>query len=154
EVVNVTAGNNGPYTTPTGYTVVDPPGAGVYHWKATFSGDANNNGPVSSACGDEPVTITVTPTLSTSQTPTTGTVGPVWTDWATLAGPSTRLGTGLFPFRRFAPGDNLSPYTTLFRSEVVNVTAGNNGPYTTPTGYTVVDPPGAGVYHWKATFSG
>src|SRR5262249_58136701 len=110
EAVNVTAGNTGPHTTPTGFPYAAPSGSGVYHWKATFSGDANNNGPVSSACGDEPVTITVTPTLSTSQTPTTGTIGTALKDSATLAGTSNLLGTGTITFRLFGPGHDCSSH--------------------------------------------
>src|SRR5262249_59113297 len=111
------------------------------------SGDANNNGPASSGGGAEPVTITVTPTLSTSQTPTTGTIGTVLKDSATLAGTSNLLGTGTITFRLFGPGDNCSSNATAVDTETANAAPGSNAPYTSPTGYTVVDPPGAGVYH-------
>ena len=44
----VTVNGNGAYTTPTGYTL---PGSGTvtgtYQWNASYSGDANNNSPVS-----------------------------------------------------------------------------------------------------------
>jgi hypothetical protein len=44
--------------------------AGTYDWIATYTGDSpNTSGPVSSVCGDEPVTfITLQPAISTAQT--------------------------------------------------------------------------------------
>ena len=44
---------NGTYSTTAGFTTVE---AGTYHWIATYSGDANNNG-VSDLCANEAVVI-------------------------------------------------------------------------------------------------
>ena len=42
---------------------------GIYHWVATYNGDANNN-TVRSGCADEPVTITpAIPTIATTPSP-------------------------------------------------------------------------------------
>ena len=47
---------------------------GTYYWVATYNGDANNN-TASSGTADEPVTVThVTPSISTTQQPTTAVV--------------------------------------------------------------------------------
>src|SRR5262249_20577597 len=47
--------------------------AGTFFWQATYSGDANNVGPVSSACTSEKLVISPnTPTISTTLSETTG----------------------------------------------------------------------------------
>lgn len=51
----VTVSGNGTYTTVTGYTPTIP---GLYHWRATYSGDENND-PTSTACDDEEEQITI-----------------------------------------------------------------------------------------------
>jgi hypothetical protein len=59
-VTDVTS--DGPYATTTGYTADTP---GTYQWVASFSGDGDDNA-VSTACGDEPVTVEqATPSIST-----------------------------------------------------------------------------------------
>jgi uncharacterized repeat protein (TIGR01451 family) len=45
--------SDGPFETPTGVKVA---AAGTYYWVAHFSGDTNN-GPATSGCADEPVTV-------------------------------------------------------------------------------------------------
>ena len=75
---------------------------GTYHWVATYNGDANNT-PVSSACGDEPVTITqATPTIATNPS-AGGVVGTSIFDTATVSGGVTPTGT--VTFNLFGPGD-------------------------------------------------
>jgi hypothetical protein len=59
-VIDVTS--DGPYVTTTGYT---PDTTGTYQWVASFSGDGDDNA-VSTACGDEPVTVNkATPLIGT-----------------------------------------------------------------------------------------
>jgi hypothetical protein len=55
ETINVTGGN-GSYATSTGHVAAL---AGIWHWKALYSGDTNNK-PVASNAADEPVTVTAT----------------------------------------------------------------------------------------------
>src|SRR5947208_340098 len=80
---------NGPFTTSPGYG--PPLVAGVYHWLAVFSGDANNAG-AQSGCTSEPVTITASPTIGTTANPTSGTAPVILQDSATLANTSNLLG--------------------------------------------------------------
>src|SRR4029453_18110244 len=101
ETVNVTAGNNGPYSTTIGYG--PPLVAGTYHWLAVFSGDANNNG-ANSGCAAEPVVVTASPTISTTTNPSSAGLGGTLNDSATLSGTSNLLGTGTITFYLFAPG--------------------------------------------------
>jgi uncharacterized repeat protein (TIGR01451 family) len=63
---------------------------GTYHWKASYSGDANNN-PVTSQCADEPVVITK-PVLQIEKTPDNGTINAG--DTATFTIVVTNLGPG------------------------------------------------------------
>jgi hypothetical protein len=118
---------------------------------ATFSGDANNTGPVSSGCGDEPVTITVTPTLTTAPNPSSGNTPVTLNDSATLAGTSNLLATGTITFTLYGPNDPSCSGSQVIGSQTVNVTAGNNGPYSTTPGFTVT---AGGTYQWTAHFSG
>ena len=61
-----------------------PTTVGIYNWVATYGGDANK--PVSSACGDEPVTIDpATPTIATDPS-AGGVVGTSISDTATISG--------------------------------------------------------------------
>ena len=118
---------------------------GTYHWVATYNGDANNT-TVSSACADEPVTITqATPTIAT--TPSAG--GPVGTsifDTATVSGGV--IPTGTVTFNLFGPGDANCTATPVFTSTVSLATRQivvTSGSFTTAA---------AGTYHWVATYNG
>src|SRR3989442_3984325 len=70
--------------------------AGTYHWRASYSGDPNNNPAGPTACADpaEAVVVTkATPVLVTTPTPASGTVGVTLNDAATLSGGSTPTGS-------------------------------------------------------------
>ena len=66
----VTVSGDGTYGTPTGYTLpTTGPVTGTYQWVVTYSGDANNNGVVSSS-GNEPVQVDpASPTIVTIASP-------------------------------------------------------------------------------------
>src|ERR1019366_2121432 len=69
---------------------------GTDYWVATYNGDSNN-AMVSSAPASEPVSITpATPTISTSQTPTSAIVGTAIADKATVSGGYNPTGTVTF----------------------------------------------------------
>ena len=75
---------------------------GVFHWVATYNGDANNAA-VSSACADEPVDITqAAPTITTTAS-AGGVVGISVSDTATVNGGFNP--TGVVTFQLFAPTD-------------------------------------------------
>src|SRR6185369_12276193 len=64
---------------------------GTYHWKAVYSGDANNNS-VTSQCADEPVVVTK-PVLQIAKTPDNGTINAGATATFTIV--VTNLGPGV-----------------------------------------------------------
>jgi parallel beta-helix repeat protein len=88
-----------------------------------------------------------TPTLTTTPSPTTVTLGPTsttLTDTAVLSGGSNPTGTITF---------TLYYGSTLVDTETV--TANGNGTYTTPTGYTLpTTGTVTGTYQWDASYSG
>ena len=63
---------NGIYSTSLNYQKALVNQVGTWHWKAIYSGDANNNA-VTSPCAAEPVMITQ-PTLSIAKTPDSATI--------------------------------------------------------------------------------
>src|SRR5262249_46144090 len=69
---------------------------GTYNWQAVYTGDSNN-APASSTCGTEMLTITkATPTVSTSLTSSTITVGTGTSDTASINGGYLPTGTVTF----------------------------------------------------------
>ncbi|MEP7183981.1 MAG: hypothetical protein ABI886_17530, partial [Betaproteobacteria bacterium] len=141
----ITVSGNGTYTSAPGFT---PATAGVYRWRAFYSGDANNAA-VSGACGaaNESVTITqTTPTIATTASAGGG-LGTAVTDQATLA-----LGfnpTGSIIFRLYGPNDATCVNAAVFVSNAITVSG--NGTYTSAPGFTTV---AAGTYRWRAFYSG
>ena len=138
----VTVNGDGTYSTPTGF-LLPATGAitGTYQWNATYSGDTFNN--PASDNNDPAERLTVVPAgpaIATTPNPTSTTVGNTLQDVATLAG--TYFPTGSITF-------TLSLNGTVVDTETVTVIG--NGPYTTPTGFTVTAP---GVYQWNAVYSG
>jgi Bacterial Ig-like domain (group 3) len=147
----VTVSGNGTYSMPVGYTLPTlGTVTGTYQWVVSYSGDANNNGVVSSV-GSEPVPVhPSSPSLGTNASPGQVTLSsgspPILTDSATLAGGFHETGT--ITFDPYAPGGVVPIHTEI-------VSAGGNGSYTTPTGYTLpTTGTVAGTYQWVATYSG
>jgi len=121
--------------------------AGDYYWQATYSGDANNVGPVSSVCTSEHLVVVPNePTIETTPNPEIATVGDTLNDSATLSGGYNPTGT--ITFKLFGPGDPTCEGTPVY-TEVVDVDG--NGVYNTVTGY-VADV--AGIWNWTAEYSG
>ena len=150
QVITATSGN-GTYAT-TGGPTADV--TGVWHWTASYSGDANNNG-ATSLCSSEPVTITkATPGISTSPQPASATVGSTTlNDKVTLSGlvdPVTSgPGVGQITVKLYAPTHSTCIGTAAF-TQVITATSGN-GTYTTTGGPTAET---AGTWHWTASYSG
>src|SRR3954447_23706366 len=129
--------------------------AGTYHWLAVFSGDTNTPGPVDSGCASEPVVITASPTVTTDQTPKSGSVGDTLNDSATLHNTSNLLGTGSVTIFLFEPGVACDTSGTGAADSWTFSSVSDNGPFDTSTtnkGGFVSDQPG--VYHFVAVFSG
>jgi hypothetical protein len=131
----------GTYNTSNGYTA----GAGgTYHWTATYSGDVSNNS-VSSICADEPVVIK-TPKITTTPNPSSGPVGTVLFDSATLSDGVNPTGT--ITFKLFGPNNLTCSGDPIF-TNIVPVSG--NGTYSTTAGFHTT---AAGIYNWVATYSG
>ena len=147
----VTVNGNGTYTTPTGFTLPTTGTAtGIYQWNAVYSGDTNNSAVSDNNAANEQVSVSAAdPTLTTTPTPATVTLGttPVTlTDSATLAGGFRP--TGAITFRLFQNG-------RILPVDTETVTVNGNGTYTTPTGFTLPTiGTVTGTYQWNATYSG
>jgi hypothetical protein len=120
--------------------------AGTYQWIATFSGDTGNS-PATTACGDEPVTVTPDTTITTTATPSAAAPGARLQDTATLMDTSTLTGTGSILFSLYAPDTFCA--VLLYTETVADVTS--DGPLGTTVGYSANV---AGTYEWTAAFSG
>ena len=143
----VPVAGNGTYSTPNGFLLTGA-AAGTYQWDASYSGDSNNpevddnNDP-----GEQVVVSPASPTLASTPSPTTATLGasaPTLTDSAVLSGGSAPTGTITFTL--------LAPSGATVDTETASVSRGN-GTYTTPTGFSLTGA-AAGMYQWDATYSG
>jgi len=139
----VPVNGNGTYPTSSGFL---SNAVGIWHWTATYSGD-NNNDPASSLCADEPVTVNpATPFITTTPDPSSGMIGEILNDSATLSDGFNP--TGDITFNLYAPSDPTCSGTPVF-TDVVPVNG--NGTYPTSSGF----PSNAvGVWQWTADYSG
>ncbi len=135
---------NGTYVSPS----FVPTSSGTYHWVATYSGDANNNGRTT-ACNDPNETTTVVPTvvqITTTASPSpSAPLGSAIGDTATLTGGTAPTGTVTFTL--YGPNDATCAGPPAFTATVpVNGTGSYpSGPFT---------PSAAGTYRFRATYSG
>ena len=100
-------------TATTGPQPFTPITAGNYYWVAQYTGDANNQGAMST-CPDAAELVTVppaTPTLATQASPATGTPGVPTQDTATVLGGFGPTGT--VTFQLFGPADPASAGTPI-----------------------------------------
>lgn len=116
--------------------------AGPYSWNATYSGDANNNG-ASSPC--EPMTVSkANPTITTSLSATTITVGSSATDSATLTGGFQAGGSATY---EYFSGSACTGTATIVGTPV---TVANGGvPASAAQAFN-----SAGPVSWNAAYSG
>lgn len=122
---------------------------GTFRWIASYSGDANNN-PAVSGCNAEQVTIqAATPAISTTPSPTSGNVGVVITDSASVTGGNHPTGTVTFAL--FGPGDATcaGPNLVAALSGFANVPL--SGGSASSAGYTTTQ---VGIYRWVASYNG
>jgi hypothetical protein len=138
---SVQVGGNGTYGTPVGYAAK---AAGVYQWTASYSGDGDN-APSAGTCGSERVTIgSASPSMTTTPKPSSGPVGTVLQDTATLSGGFAPTGT--ITFKLYSTSD-CSGGAAATETVPVNGAGG----YGTSTGYLAN---AAGTYQWTAAYSG
>jgi len=138
----------GNYDSPN-FVVTPASGAGIYRFRASYSGNADNAAIPLTACNDPAEQTTVTklnPLLSTAASGT-GPVGSVINDTAVLSGAIAP--TGFVTFNLFGPGDVTCTGPALSTSSVA---VSGNGVYPAP-------PPGfttalAGTYRFVAGYGG
>ncbi len=115
---------------------------GTYYWVATYNGDANNN-TASSGPADEPVSVThATPSISTTQQPTSATVGSSIADQATVTGGDNPTGTVAFKLYNNPNGTGAALFAD---TEPLASGGATSAPYATTL---------AGTYYWVATYNG
>ena len=139
----VTVNGNGDYTTRPFIL----PAAGIYHFVATYSGDANNNPVGPTDCLDPLETVGVGVLAVNVTTVASGPVNvgqPIF-DTATLSGGFNP--TGVLAFRLFGPDNDDCSGAPIFIS---NRTVTGNGNYTSES-FTPTQP---GTYRWVAVYSG
>ena len=139
------SGGNGTFTSTATYAT---PAVGTYYWIASYAGDANNSS-ATGTCGDTGETSEVTkrnPTLGTTPSPSTGTVGvTALNDSATLSGAYNP--TGSIVFSLWDPDQTCGTGQPAFTVTVP--LTGNTA--TTTTGPTATK---AGTWRWTATYAG
>jgi uncharacterized repeat protein (TIGR01451 family) len=119
--------------------------AGDYAFQAVYSGDSNYSGQTG-AC--EPFSLgKASPAIVTTQDPTSGVVGSVFNDTATLSGGVNLDGTGSITFTLYDAADCGGNVVDTETVDHINA----NAAYSTPTGATLNQ---AGTYYWVASFSG
>src|SRR5258706_4822982 len=145
---SVTVNGNGTYNTSAGFA---SNAVGIWHWKAVYGGDGNNNS-VTSACTNEPVTInklnssTVTTIFDAQNNPITSiSAGTTIHDSATVTG-SGPTATGNVNFRFYSNntcnGDGISAGTVALNGSGIANPSSSQGPLN------------AGSYSFKASYVG
>ena len=140
----ITVSGNGSYTSAPAFTTTQ---AGVFRWRAVYSGDANNAS-VSHPCNaaNESVTIgQLTPTIVTTAS-AAGTVGTVQlSDTATVSG-SGPTPTGNVTFNLYGPNDASCSGAVIYTNTVALAAGSANSGNFSPTA--------PGVYRWTASYAG
>ncbi|MBP8297735.1 MAG: hypothetical protein KAX84_16605, partial [Burkholderiales bacterium] len=123
--------------------------AGTYLWRASYTGDANNN-PVAGACGAANESVEVqkaSPDVTTVASPAFGAlIGSSLSDTATLAGGFNPTGT--IVFNVYGPNDATCSGAPVFTSALIPVNG--NGDYQSGS----FTPTVAGTYSFIASYSG
>src|SRR5207253_557512 len=120
--------------------------AGTYHWRASYSGDLNNNPAGPTACADPAEAVVVTkasPALTTTASGSVAAGGAV-NDVAHLT-----LGTnptGTITFTLYGPNDATCTVVAFTDTKLVS----GNADYTSSS-FTAIQ---AGTYRWIASYSG
>ncbi|WP_144119526.1 hypothetical protein [Catellatospora sichuanensis] len=143
ETSTVPVSGNGPYQS----APFTPTAPGTYHWRADYSGDANNTA-AGTACNDplEDVVVSplATPTITTQASPDVDLGGTI-SDTATLTGGNNP--TGIITFTLFGPDDAECAGEPVVTDGVV---VAGPGPFTS-AGVIPTEP---GTYQWIAAYSG
>ena len=143
---NVTSGN-GQYTSPT----ITPTQAGTYWWIANYGGDSNNAATTNGcgASGESSIINPVTPTITSTATPSTATVGGSVADQSLLSGGYSPTGTITWSLYKGTACTGTAVFTTGAPAGTVS----GNSAYTSAS-YTIPTTNGAGNYTWKTSYTG
>ena len=143
----------GPDTVPidegTGIAVSDAltfDDVGTFYWVAAFSGDQNNM-PAQSGCAAEQMVVKAAPTVSTSLTQPSITVGSTDTDTATLSSDFVPGGTG--GQVTFTVYSDSGCGTSVGSPDTVSIDELTGAAHSDPLPFN-----SAGTFYWVATFSG
>ncbi len=123
-----------------------PSTAGVYHWIASYDGDAKNASATGAclAAGENDTVKKLTPSIST-QASGSVTVGGAISDTATVSGGHNPTGTVTFAL--YGPADQTCAGNPVFTSADRPL----NGGVATSAAYATL---AVGTYHWIATYNG
>lgn len=137
----ITVSGNGSYETAIGWVATAP---GTYYWRASYSGDSNNDA-VSSACNEEPIVVhSKDVTITTTPSGSVAIGGGDVSDTATIISLNAHSLTGALTFNLVGP-DNCDD---LVATEDVPISG--NGIYPN-TPVAVLMP---GTYHWTINYPG
>src|SRR6476646_5199961 len=129
---------------------------GKYCWRAVYAPDADGaKFYVASSHTDATnecfTVIKASPSISTTPSETSGSVGDLLNDSATLTGGSNFDGTGKITFKLYGPSDPTCAGTPAYTEQV---TANHNSPPNYATSNSTVTADTAGTWNWTADFSG
>jgi hypothetical protein len=130
--------------TSTGYTTTH---TGTDYWVATYNGDSNNSSE-SSGASSEPVSIgKASPSITTTQQPSSAVVGSTVADQATVSGSVDPSSGDTVTFDLYNSATTQNASTLLYSSTVPLGSGGTatSGSYTTKS---------TGTDYWVATFNG
>ena len=151
----VTVNGDGSYSTPTGYTVPSTGTVtGTYQWDSSYSGDSNNNSASENNAANEQVTVSpATPNISTTASPTSGTVTVTnYGDTATLSGTAGSTDGESITFKLYGPfTGTIGAQSCTADNLVTTATSTLSGGSATASGVTVSLP---GTYQWVASYLG
>ena len=132
---------DGTYDAPSS---VDLTLVGTYTWSAEYLGDSLNNGAVDNGVDESVTSIKASPSIKTTPSPSSGSIGNLLQDSAKLSGGFDPTGTITFDLY-----DNSTCSGTPLHEETASVSG--NGTYTTSTGFTATKPI---TYYWVANYGG
>ena len=122
---------------------------GTFYWQAVYSGDANNNGASSpcTATNNEQLTVTkASPTISTTLSAATITVGGTAHDTSNLTGDVADTGAGTVAYSYYT---NNTCTTGQVAVNTVTVPTSGNVPNSNTVTFN-----SAGTFYWQAVYSG
>jgi uncharacterized repeat protein (TIGR01451 family) len=129
---------------------------GKYCWRAEYTPDADGSNfyVAASHTNNDTECFTVikaSPSISTTPSETSGSVGDLLNDSASLTGGSNFDGTGTITFNLYGPSDPNCDGTPAYTE---TVTADHNSPPDYATSNSTVTADTAGTWNWTADFSG